>query len=146
MKFFLILDKEQEPSVTVVCDKVTRAVSQIEALCKEEGADNEILYGYAEDEVLPLELDAITCFFTRDGRVFARINGKDYSVKLRIKQVMELVDASFMKINQGCVANVARIKKFSVSFGGALRVIFDDGYSDYVSRRELGQVKRRLGL
>lgn len=78
--------------------------------------------------------------------MFARINGKEYVTKLRIKDVEKLVDDSFIKINQGCVVNVKRIKKFAASFGGVLRVIFQDGYSDYVSRREVPQVKRRFGL
>ena len=85
-------------------------------------------------------LDAI-CLTDHDS-----MGGKEYATKLRIKDVVELADDSFVKINQGCVANVKRIKKFKVSFGGALRVIFEDGYSDYVSRRELPNVKRRLGL
>lgn len=144
MKFFLEIDKEKEPSVTVVCNKVTRIVEQIEALCKE--AEGDILYGYFGEEILPLELTEITCFFTRDNKVFARMEGKDYATKLRVKDVMDLVDDSFIKINQGCVANVKRIKKFATSFGGSLRVFFADGYSDYVSRRELSRVKRRFGL
>ena len=146
MKFFLVIDKEKEPSVTVVCGKVTRAVSQIEALCKEDTGETDILYGYLGEEIIPLELPEITCFFTRDNKVFARVNGKDYTTKLRIKDALELVDDSFIKINQGCVASVKRIKKFTASFGGALRVIFEDGYSDYVSRREVARVKRRFGL
>lgn len=146
MKFFLVVDKEKEPSVTVVCNKVTRAVEKIEALCKQEGEDGDLLYGYLGDEIFPLELAEITCFFTRENKVYARVNQKDYATKLRIKEVVGLIDDSFIKINQGCVANVRRIKKFGVSFGGALRVTFEDGYTDYVSRRELQQVKRRFGL
>jgi DNA-binding LytR/AlgR family response regulator len=146
MKFFLVIDKEKEPSVTVVCDKVTRTVAQIEALCKEEGMDTGLLYGYDGEEIVPLELPEVTCFFTRDNKVFARMKGKDYVTKLRVKDVVDLVDDSFVKINQGCVANVKHIKKFAASFGGSLRVFFADGYSDYVSRRELSRVKRRFGL
>lgn len=146
MKFILKLDKEQEPSVTVVCGKVTRLVEKIEVLCKEDSVDGELLYGYLNDEILPLELTEITCFFTCEGKVFARMDGKEYATKLRIKEIVEIVDDSFVKINQGCVANVKRIKKFAASIGGALRVVFEDGYSDYVSRRELPYVKRRFGL
>ena len=146
MKFFMVVDKDKEPSVTVVCNRVTRVVAQIEELCKNESADGDLLYGYTDDEIVPLELSETACFFTRDNKVYARMGGKEYATKLRIKDVVELADDSFVKINQGCVANVKRIKKFKVSFGGALRVIFEDGYSDYVSRRELPNVKRRLGL
>jgi DNA-binding LytR/AlgR family response regulator len=146
MKFFLEIDKEKEPTVTIVCKKVTRTIAQIEALCREAKEDNDVVYGYFEDEIIPLNLTDVTCFFTRDNKVMARMKGKDYVTKIRIKDVMDLVDDTFIKINQGCVANVKRIKKFSASFGGSLRVFFEDGYSDYVSRREVSQVKRRFGL
>ena len=105
-----------------------------------------MLYGYADEEIFPLSLTDIACFFTRDNKVFASIKDKEYATKLRIKQVIELVDDSFIKINQGCVANVKHIEKFTVTFGGTLKVIFKNGYSDYVSRRELKNIKRRLGL
>ena len=146
MKFFLVIDKEKEPSVTVVCDKVTRTIAQIEELCKDEGTDIGLLYGYLEEEIVPLVLPEVTCFFTRENKVLARMKGTDYVTKLRIKDVVDLVDDSFVKINQGCVANVKHIKKFAASFGGSLLVFFADGYSDYVSRRELSRVKRRFGL
>jgi DNA-binding LytR/AlgR family response regulator len=146
MKFFLEIDKEKEPSVTVICNKVTRTIAKIEALCKEEDEDGDILYAYFDEEIIPLDLAEVTCFFTRENKVYARVRGKDYVTKIRIKDVLDLVDDSFIKINQGCVANVKLIKKFSASFGGSLRVFFEDGYCDYVSRREVTRVKRRFGL
>ena len=146
MKFFLVLDEEKESSVTVVCNKVTATVRQIEALCKDAEEETGLLYGYADDEILPLELNRVICFYTKDGKVFASVGNKDYAIKLRIKQVLEIVDDSFIKINQGCVANVHCIEKFTASFGGALKVVFKNGYSDYVARREVSNLKRRFGL
>ena len=146
MKFFLVVDKEKEPSVTVVCGKVTPVVEKIADFCREYDETEEMMYGYAEDEILPLQLSEVVCFFTKDNKVYALIGDKEYAVKLRIKQVMEIVDDSFIKINQGCVANVRKIEKFAVSFGGALKVVFVNGYSDYVARRETKNIKRRLGL
>jgi DNA-binding LytR/AlgR family response regulator len=146
MKFYLMIDETKEPSVTIVCPKVTSAVTKIESLCKELDWDEEVLYVYADEEILPLCLTDIACFFTKDNKVFASMGDKEYATKLRIKQVLELVDDSFIKINQGCVGNVKHIEKFTVTFGGALKVVFKNGYSDYVSRRELKNIKRRLGL
>ncbi len=145
MKFYLEITKEKEPSVTVVTPKVTSAISKIEELCKNSD-EHELLYGYAGGEICPLELPAVTCFFTKHGKVFARAGGEEYLTKLRIKDVEEIADDSFVKINQGCIANVSRIKKFTATLGAGLKVLFDDGSADYVSRRELANVKRRFGL
>ena len=146
MKFFLKIDPNAEPSVTVVCNRVNAMVRKIEDFCKEAEVDESVLFGYLDEEVVPLDLGEVVCFFTKDNKVYALIGDKEYAVKLRIKQVMEIVDDSFIKINQGCVANVRKIAKFAVSFGGALKVVFVNGYSDYVARRETKNIKRRLGL
>lgn len=144
MKFVLIVDSEKEPSVTVVCNKVTRAVQKIEEICNQ--ADGELIYGYQADEIIPLALADITCFFTKDNKVYARVEEREYAVKLRIKQIVELIDDSFIKINQGCIVKVNAIKRFTASIGGSLQITLKDGYTDYVARREIRNIKRRLGL
>lgn len=144
MKFVLIVDTEKQPSVTVVCNKVTRAVQKIEEICNQ--ADGELIYGYQADEIIPLALADITCFFTKENKVYARVEEKEYAVKLRIKQIVELVDDSFIKINQGCIVKVNAIKRFTASIGGSLQITLKDGYTDYVARREVRNIKRRLGL
>ena len=65
---------------------------------------------------------------------------------LRLWQLEELLGEEFLKINQSCLANVSRIKRFRASFGGSLLVSFACGYEDYVSRRQLKQVKERMGM
>ena len=41
---------------------------------------------------------------------------------------------------------VEQIKEFKASIGGSVMVIFQNGYKDYISRRELKNVKERIGL
>ena len=52
----------------------------------------------------------------------------------------------FIKINQSCLANKTKIKRFETTIGGALKVVFKNGYIDFISRRELKNVKNRMGL
>ena len=146
MKFYLKIDPDAEESVSVVCGRVSETVKRIEALCGEAEAFDGVLYGVDGDEVVPLELSEVICFFTKNNKVYAFVGTREYAVRYRIKQIMECVDDRFVKINQGCIANVRQIQKFVVSFGGALKVVFKNGYTDYVSRRETANLKRRLGL
>ena len=76
----------------------------------------------------------------------AIVEDKDYKTKLRMYQVEEMITTSFIKINQGCIANISKINHFKTSFGGSVQVIFNNGHIDYISRRELQNVKRRLGI
>ena len=146
MKFNLIIDKQNPPSVTVVCPAVNATVKKIEELCSCDDQNSAVLYGYDGYDVVTLELDRVSCFCTDESKVFCFANGQKFATKLRIKNVLEMIDDRFVKINQGCVVNVNQIEKFTASIGGSLKVVLKNGFSDYVSRRELTNVKRRLGL
>ena len=74
------------------------------------------------------------------------IDKENYLVKLRLKDVLDIVDNSFIKVNQGAVVRVSSILKFDASLGGSLKIILKNGYYDYVSRREVKNIKRRFGL
>lgn len=146
MKFFLVVDENKEPSVVVTCKKVTPVVSKIQELCKQFDCDENLLYGFSNGEIVPLDISQVDCFYTRNNKIYAQVGSEEYLTKLRIKQVLEMVDDSFIKINQGCVVNSCSIKNFAVSFGCSLKVVLKNGFSDYVSRREITNIKRRFGL
>ena len=57
-----------------------------------------------------------------------------------------MLQDSFVKLNQSCLGNKHKVKCFKASIGGSLLVAFKDGYSDYISRRELKNFKIRMGL
>ena len=87
----------------------------------------------------------VNCFISESNKVFALTNEK-LQVKLRLYQVEELLDESYIKINQSCIANIRQIERVEATFSGALSVIFKNGYKDYISRRNLKNVKERLGI
>ena len=74
------------------------------------------------------------------------IGEEQYKIKERLYQLEEMMDENYIKINQSCLANIKRIDRFSSSLGGAIMVLFDNGYKDYISRRELKKFKERMGL
>ena len=38
------------------------------------------------------------------------------------------------------------ISHFDLSLGGTMKVVFKSGYKDYVSRRQIKNIKERLGI
>ena len=42
--------------------------------------------------------------------------------------------------------NVGKILRFESTISGAIKVVLKNDFSDYISRRELKNVKRRMGL
>ena len=61
-------------------------------------------------------------------------------------ELYELFSDRFIYINQGCLANIKYIDSFDASFSGSLIVIFKSGHKDYVSRRQVKNIKERLGI
>lgn len=143
MKLQIIVDKTKEESVLIVCHDKNELVCKIEKLIT---STNENLSCYKDDEIRVLNLEEVACFITDDNKVYAYINKDKYLVKKRIYELEELLDNSFLKINQGCLANIKQIDKFVATIQGSLDVIFKNGYREYVSRRQLHIVKERLGI
>ena len=143
MKCSLIIDKNKEEEIVIYAHEETSLVKDIIALAT---ISDKSLTGTFNEEIKVLAPSEITCFISDNNKVYALIKDKKYVIKKRLYQIEEMMDESFIKINQSCLANRRRILKFQASIGGSLMVIFDNGYKDYASRRELKNIKQRMGL
>ncbi len=143
MDFQLIIDKENEEVITVRVKKANELTEKIETLVKEYVGENKIVV-FSEDETIILELQEIECVTVIENKVWAITENGKFLIKSRLYEVEKILPSSFIKINKSSVANVSKIKKFISTYSGAVNVEFKSGYTDYVSRRCLPQVKRRL--
>mgnify|MGYP003299618199 CR=1 FL=1 len=143
MDFQLIIDKENEEVITARVKKANELTDRIENLVKEYVGENKIV-AFSEDETVILEMKNIECVTVIDNKVWTITESGKYLIKNRLYEVEKLLPSSFIKINKSSVANISKIKKFISTYSGSVNVEFKSGYTDYVSRRCLPQVKRRL--
>lgn len=143
MKFKLFIDKERPEEVQVYAHKKSKLTDDIEQLILNSAVE---LNGYKDSEVVRLNPTDVHCFIVENNKVFALTAKDKLQLKYRLYQLEEEFADSFLKINQSCVVNVKMIARFDASISGALNVKLKNGYSDYVSRRNLKNVKERLGL
>jgi len=143
MNFQLIIDKENEEVITARVKKTNELTDRIENLVKEYVGENKIV-AFSEDETVILEIKNIECVTVIDNKVWTITESGKYLIKNRLYEVEKLLPSSFIKINKSSVANISKIKKFISTYSGSVNVEFKSGYTDYVSRRCLPQVKRRL--
>ena len=143
MKLRIMIDRNREEEIIVFAHERTKLIDEIESLVNE--FKKEII-GYTDGGVFKLVPAQITCFVVENNKVYA-ISGKEkLQIKMRLYQLEKMLGVGFIKINQSCIANINEIKKFDTSISGTLKVIFKNGYSDYVSRRNIRTVKERLGV
>ena len=143
MKYQLIIDKTKEESIVITVHEKTDKIKQIEDIIN---SNKYQFLAYNQEEIVPININEVFAFFTNDSKVYVSLNDNELLIKERIYQIEELLDNSFIKINQGCIVNINKILKFDSSITGSIKVILKNGFSDYISRRELKNVKRRIGL
>ncbi len=143
MKCRTFIGTEREDEILIYSRERTELVNKIESLVLEENTE---LVGYIDRDAVRLDVSEIHCFVVEDNKVFALTERQKYRLKQRIYTLEEMLDGNFVKINQSCIANIGKIRKFTASVSGSLNVTFKNGYSDYVSRRNVKKVKERLGI
>lgn len=143
MKFSLFIDKQREEECIIYAHEKSRLTDEIERLISEDALE---FTGYKDSSIIKLNLSEVYCFVVEGGKTYAITENDKLIIKYRLYQLEEKLTESFVKINQSCIANVKKIKRFDASFSGSLLVVLKNGYSDYVSRRQLKKVRERLGV
>lgn len=143
MKCSTIIDPAREEEVIVYAHKHSPVTERIEAFVADLSSE---LIGYSDNGIHPLRPEDIFCVTLEEGKPYAVTHTERYRLKERLYRIEELLGGEFVKINQSCIINTRKIEKFSVSLGGALLVILKNGYKDYVARRQLKEVKERIGF
>lgn len=143
MKYTLIIDKSREEEVLIYAHKRNALVDEIETIVLEQGDD---LFGFKDKETVKLSPTNIYCFISECNKVYAVTENDKYLIKHRLYELEERLGKDFIKINKSCIANIKKIKKFDASIYGSIKVVFKNGYEDYVSRRNVKNIKERLGF
>ncbi len=142
MKIQIFIDKEREEQVIVYAHERNELVNSIEKLVN---PDNPLV-GYKEREIIPINPEEVFCFVVEDNKIFAITENDSFQLKCRLYELEQTLSDDFIRINKSCIANIKKVEKFSAVFSGSLQVVFKNGRTDYVSRRNLKNVKERFGL
>lgn len=144
MEFRLTIDRESEERVLVFAHEVSPLTEQLENLVRSYGG-RDFVMARAEDEQVKLLFSDVECVAVRDRKVWAMTaDGKIFRLGQTLSEIEALLPAYFVRINKSAIANQNRIARFKTTFNGAVDVVFQSGYTDYVSRRCLAELKRRV--
>ncbi len=143
MKYKIEIKSGQSEDFLVYAKQQSQTLDKIKSLLSES---DEAIFGYSDGDAVKLDSSNIYCFFVEAGKVYAMTDEGKLQIKDRLYRLEELFSDIFVKINQSCLVNVRKIKRFDASIGGSLSVVLKNGYKDYVSRRQLKTVKERIGF
>ena len=143
MKLNIFVDKNHAEEVIIYTHAKNELTDRIEQLVTENSFD---LIGFIDREAVTLNLAEIQMFVVVDNKIYAVTGNEKFYVRTRLYVLEEKLPHNFVKINQSCIANINHICRFDTSVSGTLKVKFKNGMSDYVSRRQLKNIKGRFGL
>ena len=142
MKLNVFVDKTKEEKIDIYVHEEKQIVEDIKKLISEE---KEIIC-YNNSELRKVNFSEVVLFSVENERLAVFIGNEKLYTKDRLYMIEEKMPGCFIKLNQSAIGNIKRIKKFDCSVSGTLKVIFDNGLEDFVSRRQLKAVRERLGI
>ncbi len=143
MKCEIIIDPVCEEKVLIYAKEKSALIEEIKKLAEQNQTE---LLGYKNSEISKLDLTDINCISVINNKVYAVCDKERYLLKERLYSLEEKLPENFVKINQSCLANIRKMERFDTSISGTLKIRFKNGYTDYVSRRQLKTIKERIGI
>lgn len=144
MKFELIVDPTQEEKVIAYVHSPSELTRQLEELLRSHGQEQGLEVSDCRGTCF-LPLGQIQCITVEDRKVYAIYeDGKKYRCNQRLYELEDRLPSCFIRINKSTLANEYCIQAFVPTYSGGVDAVFRCGYRDYVSRRCLAEIRRRL--
>ena len=143
MRYKIEIRETQDEDLIIYASRRSPLLERIEELLLEA---ERCIFGYNDTETVRLDASKVFCFFIEDSKTYALTDHGKLQIKERLYKVEDIYPENFVKINQSCLVNISKITRFDSSIGGSLLVVLENGYKDYVSRRQLKTVKERMGF
>lgn len=146
MKVDIIIDETlEETQVKIFAKGYSKEVETIKDLLADRIIDK--IVAFRDKEVFILSHEEIIRIFARDKRVFIKTKNGTFSSRLTVSELENrLGKKKFIKISRSDIVNLDFVKKLDLSFTGTIAVELTNGDVAYVSRRNLKEFRRVLGL
>ena len=143
MKIEIQIDERcDEPKIVVMTRRVTEEISEILKKLSED--PSEMLAGFRNERASILEPNQIYRVYASGGKVYAE---GPYLLRMRLYEAEQrLAGRSFVRISNGEIVNLKKVRGFDLSFAGTICVSLANGTVSYVSRRYVSKIKQLLGL
>ena len=121
-------------------DKVREVVGELHSVF------DEVIYGTDErGERLAINMGSVISFYAEGQRVIAlNADGRFYISKKLYELEKMLPEPAFVRISKSEIINIRKIGKLDMSLTGTIRIIMKNGYSTFVSRRNVARLKKLL--
>ena len=146
MRVDIIIDESvEETSVKIFAKEYSKEVENLKDLLADRLIDK--LVAFREKEVFIFSYNEIIRAYAQDKSVYIKTKNGIFTTRLTIYELDNRLDKNkFIRISRSEIVNLDFVKRLDLSFTGTIAVELTNGDVAYVSRRNLKEFRRALGL
>ena len=142
------IDINQKYEETYITIQAKEWTEELEEIVKK--LNNQVpkrILGVTEEKTILLSPDSIDYVFSENRKVYASINNESIEITMKLYEAEEVLKShGFCRLSKSAIGNLSQITHFELSFNGNLCVYFSSGSKEYVSRKYVQELKRKLIL
>jgi len=136
-----------EPYVIIHSGTLTPEVEELAKRIENENLSGNIFTVKLENLIYILEPNEVQIVRTEGNEIVAYNTAKKrFIVEKRLYEIETLLVLQFIRISKSAIVNIRQIDHVDVRFSGMMNVVMKNGINEYISRRHMGDFKKRLGL
>jgi DNA-binding LytR/AlgR family response regulator len=136
-----------EPYVIIHAGKLTPEIEELAKRIENEKLTENVFAVKRENLIYILEPNEVQIVRTEGNEIVAYdTTKKRFIAEKRLYEIETLLGHQFIRISKSAIVNIHKIDHVDVRFSGMMNVIMKNGINEYISRRHMGDFKKRLGL
>jgi len=136
-----------EPYVIIHAGKLTPEIEELAKRIENEKLTENVFAVKRENLIYILEPSEVQIVRTEGNEIVAYdTTKKRFIAEKRLYEIETLLGHHFIRISKSAIVNIKKIDHVDVRFSGMMNVVMKNGINEYISRRHMGDFKRRLGL
>jgi DNA-binding LytR/AlgR family response regulator len=131
--------------ITIKAPEMTEEVKNIaNNIMKMTNSAKQII-GTKDNRIYLLTMDEIISFYSEDRNNYCKTKNGIFKIKEKLYELEEnLAKGNYVRISNSCIVNLKYVDSFDTSIIGTIEVIFKDGTKEYVSRRKVKEVMKKI--
>ena len=146
MKVEIIIDETiEETKVKIFAKEYSKEVENLKDLLADRLVDKIVVF--KNKEVYIISHEDIIRIYAQDKNVFVKTKDGTFSSRLTIYELADRLDKNkFIRISRSEMVNLDCVRRLDLCWTGAIAVELTNGDVSYVSRRNLKEFRKALGL
>ncbi|MDQ2086468.1 LytTR family DNA-binding domain-containing protein [Herbivorax sp. ANBcel31] len=134
-----------KPKIVIYTKEITREVTELANRLSNNSS--KVITGVKDEKIYLLNPEKIYRFYSEDKKVYADCVGGIYIVKMRLYEIEDIfANSSFIRISNSAIVNFDKVSNLDVAFASSITLKFNNGKTEFVSRRYIKKIKQYLGL